>query len=119
MLEDLRQQLEHLHGELAVLADRVSDMEQAFLAVKRRVPVPWVIPVRHATKIALAVSTALAVVALALAFSPQTITIGGVLYSWPGVTAETIAALGAAVGVWITIREHLKDKKDFRDRGDE
>ncbi|MBD1871984.1 hypothetical protein H6F75_00670 [Nodosilinea sp. FACHB-131] len=118
MPDELRQMIERLEQDFRAMADRVNDLEHSYLAMRKRVPVPLIIPVRSATKIALVVTSALTVIALALVISPQSITVGGVLYNWPGISAEAIATLGAGVGLWITVREHLKDKSDYKDKGD-
>jgi hypothetical protein len=103
---------DQLASELRALRDRIDDLEVSHIALKRR-SAPFFTPCRTTTKIAALVALALTVLALAFAFSPQSIAIGGWRYESSGISIEAIAALGAAVGVFITLHQHLKDKNDY------
>lgn len=102
-----------------MIRDRLNDLEQSHLCLRRRVLTPFLLPARGGTKAAAAIALGLCVVAVIFAFQPQSISIGGWRYESSGVSMEAIAAVGAAVGVFITLREHLKDKDEYAqgDRG--
>ncbi|PZU94447.1 MAG: hypothetical protein DCF32_22870 [Leptolyngbya sp.] len=107
-MEDQTDQIEALRESVAVLTDRVADLECAIR------PVPFLIPLKTRTRVAVVTSSVLACLAIVFAFSPQDIRFKGWAYNSPGISAETIANIGAALGIWIAYTNHKQEKDDYR-----
>lgn len=105
------EQLEELRRDVDALRDRVAELEHSR-------PVPFFIPSRRATKVAAAIASAFVTLALVASFSPHKVELGPWRYQSEGIGMEAIASAGAAIGVWVTLKEHFKDKEQYRHRDD-
>jgi hypothetical protein len=121
MPANFQTQLQELRHSFDLLQERVNELERESCRLNRQLlklnarmgRVPFNLPTRKRTKAAALLSSALAVAALFMAFTPQNIKVGEWEYHSDGVTPEATASVGAMIGVWITLRNHLRDKEEF------
>ncbi|MFH7241824.1 MAG: hypothetical protein ACHWZW_03135 [Spirulina sp.] len=109
--QSLQEQIEVLHQEIIVLRDRLEDLEHGVKSI------PFIIPTRKRTKVWAFLASVLTTAALVFALSPHQIQVGNWRYDSPGIKLDVITSVAALIGVWATIREHLRDKHDYRTHG--
>ncbi len=121
MPADLETQFMELRHTIDILQERLCSAEEEICRLNKRVSTlqiragrfPFLVPSQTRTKVAIIITSALGVITLAIAVSPKDIHIGDWHYESEGIPVEAATSLATLAGVFITLRNHFKDKEEL------